>query len=300
MSLPTLTWAQSGYTSTGQTAPTDQQVLDALDTAIGSATYWEKKSAGAGYLEIGPKTGSAIPNFKALLTIDPTTGYGSNTTTGAGVFIGIAPDGGTLGSYQSATPYGSDRFSKYWRGLKTGVIESVYLIENDEMLCIVGRDDSLDNYYICIIGAIIDPLGSSAEADGRVYGITTTGQEIFQSAVWNNDNNLFAYDSANNNSHTGIFRPTSPTIFETTRKIQTHFDVSTNNFPQGLDDKLFCLPFHMVSRQNPRYMAGQFRQMYVMKDSVNRTILNDSQGVAGYCLSNNASSATDAILFANS
>jgi hypothetical protein len=128
--LPTLTWAQTTPTTiAGAGAPTPQQVLNAIETAVSGSTYWrvitsvtQDGVSGNYYLEIAPKVGSAIANFRVLLYGGtPTTGsiqyYNTGTTRDAAssdIWVSVHPDGDTLldpdpgnftGAYARATRF---------------------------------------------------------------------------------------------------------------------------------------------------------------------------------------------------
>jgi len=298
MTLPTLTWVQSAFQTTGFLAPTDAQVLTAIQTLITASTYWEVKSSGANFLEVGPKAGSAIPNFKAIICDNPTTGYGANATASNGIWCGIAPDGGTLGGYKSATPFGASRFSLYWLGLKTAVVESVYIIESDEVLMVFGYDDSASQMFNFTFGAFVEPNGAVAEADGRIYGMFVSGVSQIGGDFFANNDRWTGYSAINNQSHLGVFRPISPTIFDTGLHPETIFPSSTLLLAD-VNGKAFALPMHISTRQAPYYTAGKFRQMYVYQDKITRTVISDATGIVGYCAGANVAVAYDALLVAN-
>jgi len=302
MSLPTLTWVQSTYASTGYATPTDAQVIDALIAgAPGKLTKWRVISSSAStYIELGGPVGTNAQNNRIIIGINPTTAYLAPDTTGNAIWVGYAPEGGTgaLGTWNSATPYGADiRFTGYTRCAATALAESFYFIESEEILFTIFRDDSLDRFYGCIIGAIIDPLTGDSEADGRIYGIFNTSSTYMTTIFWNNlssANAFMCHGGTAGNNHAYIFRPYSPTVVD---PIVPHsaFLIDTNllfNFNNG-NEMLVARTY--ATNQAPRYGVGCLRQMYISQDRQNRT-----PTTAGPVFSATTAGASDAILFGNS
>jgi len=257
------------------------------------------KSSGAVFVEIGPKAGSAIPNFRAVICDNPTTGYGSFAASAAGIWVGIAPDGGTLGSYKSATPYGANRFSAYWLGMKTGVIENVWIVESDEILLIIGYDSSLNQTFHIEFGAIFDSCGLRAEPSGRTYGMIVGGTANMSTSFLSSTGSSYSFTATNNSYHAGCFRPDSPTIFSDTLRMDAVTTGSTSaNF--DADGKMFATPLSYTSRVAPYYCAGKLRQRYAYKNALSRQVVSTVSGVYGYCLSASTAAVNDALLFGNS
>lgn len=301
MPLPTLTYHMSTVVSTGYLAPTDAQVLAAINSLItAQSTYWEIKSSGVNYLEIGPKTGcfTAKPNFRAIVCDNPTTGYGSYAVSASGIWIGFAPEGGTLGSYQSATPYGANRFSLYWIGLKTAVVESLWFYETDETLCIVGYDDSAAATYCFEFGAMFDGNGLRTESDGRIYGMTATGTTAISTDFVASNSYLYGYSASNNQPHTGCFRPYSPTVFDGVNRLETP-TLSATSVTWDIDGNQLCGIMNYSTRAVPYYCIGKLRQKYFYKDMRARQTISTVAGVVGYTLSAQTAADYDAMLFAN-
>ena len=308
MALPILTWNQTTPVSTGSLTPTDQQVVDAANTAITASTYWRILSSAAGYIEIAPKVGSAIANFRAILATNPGAGTSlTPDTIGAAIWIGIAPprvsDGAapTLGTWNTSTPYGADRWAGYWRTATTALVENVYLIESDEILAIIFTDDSATVVYACVIGAIFIPPNlnaNSAESDGRIYGIITSGSGGLGGSLWGGSTNFMGHDSAANGPHIGIFKPTAPATFQSIARCST--TINTTKYT-GLDNSLNHLPLYYQQTGGAQYYIGKLRQIYVTQDFSNRTVLTNSAAtVKGYTLSQSINPGTaDTISFMN-
>lgn len=281
MVLPSLSWKQSAFFSTGSTSPTNQQVVDCIDTIMSSSTYWETKSKSTDYIEVGPKAGSAIPNFRAIISGDPgASAVQSPDTSAAGIWVGIAPNGGTLGTWNSATPYGANRFSKYWKACANAVTETIYIVESSEVLAVVFKDDSVANKYFCtIFGAILTPPDAgSAEQDGRIYGIITSGSSNIITEFLNNDSEFTGHTNANGGDHIGIFNPISTSIWETIERATSTFLVDNGSSRVSLGGSYVTFPIFYHCDSGTDYFAGMLRQIRVGGMLSNRQILQDGQG----------------------
>jgi hypothetical protein len=299
--LPTLTFAQGAYVSTGSLTPTTQQVIDAISTAIASATYWEEVSKTANYIEISPKSGSAVTDIKILIAGAPGTSADLVPDTSvAGIWCGIAPDGGTLGTWNTATPYSGARWAGYWSCAPDALIESVYILESDETIYIGFRDDSLDNMYGVYLGALWEGLDAgSTEADDRIYGMITGGNTPIHDAFWGNTGEMFTHNTANKAPHTGLFRPSVPATWDTAERVMGGTIVAGTTMIT-LGGTLVNLPVHHQVEDSPQYFVGRLRQVYLTKDSTNRTVLADGvPATQGYVVSGDNITAVDAALFGN-
>lgn len=299
MPLPLLTWSQTAYTTTGYTAPTDAQVIQALNTASATLTKWRKISADTqtwNYIEFGGPIGSALENARVLVSVDPgASAVLTPDSSTAAIWIGYAPDGGTLGTWNSATPYGANRFTKYWRCCATAVTESVYFIESDEVLGVIFRDDSADTHYGALAGAIINPGAGDAEANGRVHGLTTGGGTALSATFLVSNNAFIGHGGSVNNAHTGVFRPWSPSTFDAALRLGT-YSITNSTEPMQYNSGLeTAVPLFFTSNQTPRYFIGSLRQMYGSKERVNRSLV---PGV-GFVLSRSTLTENDALLFSN-
>lgn len=299
MPLPILTWSQTAYTSTGFTAPTEAQVIQAINTATSTLTLWRKISVDSTnwtYIELGGKVGSPVENFRILIGGAPGAGAVLSPDASANaVWVGIAPDGGTLGTWNSATPYGANRFSKYWRCCATAVAESLYFLESDEAFGLFFRDDSTDNYYGFITGAIFNPGSGDSEASGRVYGLITSSSTAISASFWSSTTAFLNFSASNGLSHVGVFRPSQPATFENVFRssIPVMDATASCTFNSGLET---AFPVFYHSYQSPRYFVGALRQMLISKDRSTRESL---PGVGLVFSSSSSPSTSDTILFSN-
>ncbi len=299
--LPKLTWAQGDYVLTGSQTPSTQQVVDAIDTALSSATYWEKVSKTSDYIEISPKSGSAIADFKAIISGAPGTSADLSPDTSVnGIWCGIAPDGGTLGTWNTATPYGASRWSMYWACAPNALIESVYILESDESIYIGFRDDSNDNLYGVFIGALWEGLDAACvEGDDRIYGMITSGNTQIINDYLNNGNEFFSHSPSNKAPHAGLFRPNNTSSWATAER-QGRSLIDTKGHLTTISGTLINLPIYHQVEASPQFFVGRLRQVYVTKQGTNRTVLADGvPATKGYLVTGDNVTAYDAVLFAN-
>lgn len=309
MGQTTLTYTQGSSYATPSTTPTDQQGVDTVNTAISAATHWRGVSSGAGYLLIGGKVGGPMENFRALITINPTAGYMSPDTTGSAIYVMIAPPSAvtraapTLGTYNSSTPFGSDRVIGYWRCCATGVAESVWIEETADTLDIYFKDDSTGAVYGCGFGAIItspaDQTGNCVEVDGKIYGLYTSGSTNIFTAFWASSSQFLTHNGSAGQAHFAIFKPSSPTTVQTVTRCMPTIDTTTT---VDLNGKLNHLPIYIYNASAPAYLIGKLRQRGAVQDYACRTVLTDSNTstVKAYCVSqSNSPSTADTLSFTN-
>ena len=298
MPLPTLTWSQTGYQSTGYLAPTDAQVIDAIiANAASMLTSWRVISSSAStYIELGAPTGSPVENMRIIIAVNPGASADLVPDTAANaIWYGFAPDGGTLGTWNSATPYGADRFSLYWRCAATGLAESFYFIESNEALAIVFRDDSTDNFYCGLAGAIFNPLDFDAEADGRLYGMLTTSSRPINVSNWNSHTEFMSFQNSAGYAHAGCFNPLTPTQWLRLNRVDGNYGVGPSTYKSG-NSKEIKLPPVYQDAFSPWANIGVARQLYKISDRINRTEITGE----GLVLSSTTSGTSDAVLFGNS
>ncbi len=288
MALPTLTWGQTDYTMTGFTAPTDAQVIAAVNTAAANLTKWTKTASTADYVELQSPSVDGHKQ-KIIISVNPAdNSYCLGDSQSTGIWMGLAPDAGTLGTWNSATPYGSDRWTKYVKCCETAKAESLYFVETDESLGIFFRDDSADDNWGFIAGAVIDPGANQAEADGRIYGIFTSGKRVISDTWWNQATGEFlGTNGSTNYSHAYAFRPALPTTLDALARLNTTAsNTNLTSFQDG-NGKENVLPVFWASNQNPWYFLGSMRQMYYGKESATRAVLSNGIVVASNSLGTN-------------
>lgn len=297
MSLTQLTWSFTAFASIGQTAPTDAQVINALIANASSLlTTWRVISSLADtYIEFGGPIGSVQEDMRVIVSVNP----GANAdlapdTQSAGIWYTFAPDGGTLGTWNSATPYGSDRCPLYWKLCATAKAESFYFMECEEGLGIYFRDDSTDDLYGGKVGAIFDPLDFHSEADGRLYGMITNGNRVIHSEFWNSSTEFMAHSNSNGYAHVGCFNPQSPTQWIRLNRVDGKQITNTNTLKGANNKELRIVPVYQ-NYASPFQCIGIARDMYRICDRQNRTTITD----VGVTFGASSTLYQDTILYTN-
>lgn len=233
MALTALTWKRLP-TQTPVTGLVSD-VLDAVYTALGSATYYD----GAGRT---PGSGSAwtVSRFQnvglteAVYATPPTgtlnqriifagrTASGAGTmaapdTSAAGVLqVSVNKNSGAFNDWTAANPFTSGQFFGYWRLVACAAVtvQKVNVYESAEAV-IVACETATGTVYACILGAYLDPGTSDvadAEVDGRTYGVCTQGTVAnVPNSFWTTGAFL-SYSATANSYHAGIFTPGAGTI----------------------------------------------------------------------------------------
>ena len=305
--LTQLTWVQSAYyEANGGNPGSLQQDLDALKAAIDNSTHWETKSRAAGYLEIGPKAGSGTPNLRALFTGHPsssTFGWLHGTLSSRiPIYVAITPDGGTLGAWDSAEPWGQGvRWSGYYSVAVTNAGEAgrpkdVYIIESSESLMVAFRCEDLlngrEHHKVVILGAIFEPQIGKAEADGRIYGLITNGAAAGLNSDFINSSSLFMTSNGDNDAEKVMcFDPSTPAnkkILMKNARIQQTWSGAVNMMTQ--DDKKWTMPLLYsictLAGQAAETVRGigSLRQIYAVPSKWNnRFVFVENENDVGYC-----------------
>lgn len=298
MSLPVLTWTQTASQSTGYLAPTDAQVINAIiANASGMFASWRVMSSLADtYIELGGPIGSPYESARIIICVNP--GAGTTLAPDAqqnAIWIGLAPDGGTLGTWNTATPYGAARWMGYTMCAETAKMESFNFKESEEALAIFFRDDSFDNMYGAILGAIFDPLDFDAEADGRLNGIITGSKRIISETFWNSSSEFMSHSISGNYAHVYYFNPVSPTQRLTAKTASGLANVGTSTFKSANGKEVKVTPVYQRT-SSPFECIGTLRQIYMISDRLDREVITGE----GVVFATDSVSPRDAILFGNS
>jgi hypothetical protein len=274
--------------------PTDaQSVLDTLALSVGDATGWEVKSSAAGYLEIGPTAGSAIPNFRILIAFGINSAQRQEphdaTAVNAGeLWMGIAPDGGTLGDpFGASDPYGVARWSLYWRcsGLITAGADAdnVFCLVSDEVFSFWLNEAAPEDWYGGLAGAYIDPPTDSdgeGGTPGRVYGMLSTGRTLISNTFWSGGNDFMNSAGGGTSNTLGCFRPSRPTkwtILDRTTEGTANADTEggTRISMPVLVYQAGATTVGSPGATNPTNAVGILRQIRKTSDNKMRVIVQD-------------------------
>lgn len=308
---PTLTWQQ-----TQKRAPVDptvvQDVLDALALAVGDSTEWEVVSSAANELEIRPVTGSPVTAMRVLFATavnsaqvpDP-----HDTAVGGVLYMGLAPDGGTLGDAHGAgNPYGAARWSGYWKisGVITGAdpCDWLHTISSKEVFSVWLQESTPEDWRGGIVGCIIDPP-TDADGEGtpgRVYGMLVSGTDLISNGFWNQSNEFVnSSGSGQLDAAAGCFRPNQPNIWARVEVEATSLGLAAPRH-QTEGGTRVTWPVPMNLRDSPHNHIGVLRQMRKAQDGKMRGIVQDSgepPADYSYHVTGDSTADTDCLSFDN-
>ena len=315
---PTLTWSMTALRVPA--SPTvAQSVLDTLALSVGDATGWEVKSSAAGYLEIGPTAGSAIPNFRILIAFGINSAQRQEphdaTAVDAGEFwMGVAPDGGTLGDpLGPGDPYGAARWSLYWRcsGLITGGadVDNVFCLVSGEVFSFWLNEAAPEDWYGGIAGAFIDPptdADGEGGVPGRIFGMSTTGRTLIGSGFWNSASDLLNSGTNGTAVATGCFRPSNPSRWTLLNRSTAAGEVSPKGDTEGGTRITMPVLLYQTGQtsvgtpggSNPTNAVGVLRQIRKTTDNKMRVIVQDGAAASkSFIVAGSTSANGDAASF---
>ena len=278
---PALTWEMTNLRNPA-TPTSPQDVLDTLALSVGDSTTWTVHSSAAGYIELAPAGGSATPNLRVLIA------FGVNAAQIAAphnlaadtIYVGIAPDGGTLGNpLGAANPYGVARWSGYWKcsaSIPVIPISSCFVLCADEVVSIWFYDGASDGWRGAITGAFIDPPADSdgEGTPGRVYGMAVSGSDVLNQTFWQTATAFLSSASSSSGPVTGCFHPPTPTVWQKLDRMQL-----TSANPPRLETaggSRMSFPWFSFQESAPNNLLGVYRQMRISTDSRMRTVIQDS------------------------
>jgi hypothetical protein len=319
---PALTWQMTNLRTVVDPFAV-QDVIDAIALAIGDSTTWEVKTTAAGMLEIGP-VGGATPNTRLIIAAGINAAQRQVPHNGLAVdanelWIGIAPEGGTVGitgGWGPATatdPY-TTRWSLFWRfspTINTNQINQVFCLTSDEVFsCWMYKGTTADDWWGAGGGAIIDPP-TDADGEGtpgRVHGTFVSGRDIISSTFWQNLSDFLNSGTGNIDPVVGCFRPA----------LTTRWTILDRATPSGLArprctteiGTSMATPVLMYQAAvtttgssggvNPTNAMGVLRQIRKTEDGIMRGAIMDSAGaIQSYIVSGSSFSLLDAASFDN-
>jgi len=279
-----LTWKQ-----TQKRAPVDptlvQDVLDALALAVADTDDWEVVSSAANEMEIRPKVASPVTAMRVLFA----TGVNNaqvpdphDQNVDGVLYMGIAPDGGTLGDAHGAgNPYGEARWSGYWKitGIITGAdpCDWLHTVSSKEVFSVWFQESSPEDWRGGVAGCIVDPpLDADGEGTpGRVYGMLVTGTDAIATSFWGGSNDFI---NGNGNGRTdpcgGVFRPNQPTTWARIERESIGSGLAApRHETEGGTRVTWPVPVNL--RDSPHNHVGVLRQMRQAQDGKMRGIVQD-------------------------
>jgi len=304
---PTLTW-QQGTNQAPATATDPQSVLDALAAAVAASTTWQVVSSAAGYLEIGP-VGGAISACRVLVAfgVDVAQIVSPHNLVAGVLYMGIAPDGGTLGApLGSGAPYGVARWSGYWKCSGDidggGDVNNVYCLTSAEIFSCWFNEAATDDWWGGVAGAIIDPpTDSDGEGTpGRVYGMMTSGTDVISVNFWTGVSDFCNSGIGNLDPQIGVFRPAVPATFIKLDRGDNSAGLASPRSETEGGTRITMPQLYYGVGPAPINAVGILRQMRKAQDGRMRRIVQDSgANDLSFQVSGASSTDGDALSFDN-
>jgi len=217
------------------------------------------------------------------------------------LYMGTAKNSGTYTSWNNATtPFSVGDFTGLGLMTSTTSLYSiVYMWECEEAVIVQVVNTTTGNVSGGAAGAYIDPLSANvanAETDGRLYGVAVTGSSNYMGATWLSTVSptlapLFYNANSATDQHSVTFTPGAGTVVASSRF--GNFAPS-NQFTSRNGD----LPQIPMQAWNLTQYIGQFRQMFITRDSITGTAWQAGSNPKGYLLGASPINSTDALLLA--
>ena len=189
-------------------------------TVAGSAQAWSVGATEGTPVEAvclhAPSSGVARVLFagyngaKTPTMLTPDTAWLANAP-----WIQVGSNGGALATWDGATPLGAApvRNTSFWKAGPTlgGAAGKCMLFQSEETVALAWLNGT--NYGLVFAGAIVDPCGhSTAESNGRLYGMITAGNASLFTDFWSNGNSFGEHGTSNGNPHGCLMTPGASSI----------------------------------------------------------------------------------------
>jgi len=225
----------------------------------------------------------------------------SDSRTANLLYIGIAKNSGVYTSWNNATtPFSVGDFTGLGAITAAASLYSIaYMWECEEAVIVQFVNTALGTTSNAAAGAYIDPLSANtanAETDGRLYGVSCTGSTNYMAAAWLGSTvaasaPLFYNANTAGDQHSVTFTPGAGTLVASNR-----FGSLTpgNQFTSRNGD----LPQIPMQAWTLTQYLGQFRQMFITRDSIAGTAWQAGLNPKGYLLAASPTASSDALLLA--
>jgi hypothetical protein len=311
MALPALNWRRLAPVTLA--ANDVNAALDAIYTAgtavtyadgsarvpgTGSAWTWNRDTTNV--LQPGATTAAyASPPLATALTqrvifagstAAPTAMpvYQTDTRAAGIVYASSVKNAGAYSDWNSATPFTTGDCLGFARSAVTQVtaaFTTLNLWESQEAIAVqYSRVAPNVNTSITVVGAFVDPgATANGESDGRLYGLTTSGNNNYVSATfWGSSTDaLFWEISVANQNHFGLFSPGSASV-TTYRRFGT-YTPSATLLSLGGEVPLVPICVTNVLGTTPAVL----RQMFLTRDILSNLTLQNAGVPEGYTLGAN-------------
>jgi len=213
---------------------------------------------------------------------------------------------GTIGDWESATPYSGGTLSGYWsawRATTALTFDSIRVYESEEAIAITGH--STTTGCLIMAGALFDPEstdGSAAESDGRLYGMHCSGLNVVIHATgWSgqgsggvNIQSILGHGTGVGSNHTGRFNPGAST-WATGSRYALRDGMATERLTNGTS--IIAMPITTP-------LGGQtvrVREAFIAPDAINGQVLYEevtpgTKVERGYIISTSVAAPFDAML----
>lgn len=317
MSLTPQQWKKLPVQTLGATTlPT---ILDAIYTALTSATYYDAsaRTAGAGsawtfsrYQNAGtteavygtpPTDAIAHRAIFAGVNAARTPLMASPDTWLANcLMVSVAKNAGAFASWDHASaPFTSGQFFGYWRVYAGTTAAKVHVYESQECLAVFVEETG-GSVYGALAGALWDPESSDttndSESDGRLYGVVTSGSGSAVSATFNTTASAFLGHSVTiGNAHAGIFQPGSSSILSALRWCLP--DVSTTTSSYSRAGRFYRVPWlYRLNQSAPNdRMIGRLREACLFRDGKLGNVHSESGADKAYLVGGSTTADQDCV-----
>jgi hypothetical protein len=323
---PALTWQMTNLRSPA-TENVTQDVMDAIALAVGDSTTWRVVTSGAGFLELGPVVNSPTTddyvNFRVIIAfgIDAAQRqepHDSTAVNAGELWMGIAPEGGSVGiigagPLTAADPY-SVRWSLYWRISDiitgNGVVNQLFCLTSDEIFSVWLNDMEDVDWWGGLCGAMIDPP-TDADGEGtpgRVYGMAVTGRTVLSGGFWSEGSGFLNSHTTGTGNVIGCFRPALTTRWTVLDRSLIAGQAGPRATTEG--GTRLSIPMEVWQAGittigssggvNPLNCIGILRQIRWTQDGVMREIVEENTGGdQSYYVSAHSTTNNDAASFDN-
>ncbi len=315
MSLPTLTYKYIGKFNSP--AVTVSGTMAALSNAFASTTYSDGSSrvTGSGVAwtpTVQLAAGTGVTLAVALTPVTSTLGHkivyagggtGAPTMispdayTTARTIFGLCKNAGNFGSWTDANPFATGQFSGY-TGFCTA-LNAIHAYESQDTVVVIG-ENSVGSVFITMAGAILDPESSNAstaESDGKIYGLLTTGYSAAGAtphAYTNIANNSFFRNVGTAGTAHAYYMNFGANTTTALSRFNVAFGTpSSVNTLKNLSSEFVRLPIYLESASN--IFIGRVRETLMFSSGLCATKLTVSGVTTGFLVGGSTVTALECI-----
>lgn len=296
----------SGTLSAVTTALQRTTYADGSARTPGSSCAWTVETILNGAQIIGTILSPPISTlgFKMILAGGSATGtptmLSPDVYSSSRVQVGMVKNAGTYVSWSNANPWNSGSFSSYYGGVTPTSVSQVHVYESQETIWIIPETTAQTQYFIAG-GAIIDPESSNAstaESDGRIYGmmitgylgVGTVGHQL--SAIGNQTISFHA--AAAGNAHSIVFIPNASSTATIERQNVNYNALNASSMKNNANE--FVRQQIFMEADGGGRFYGRLREVLTFPNALSNTKFLLSSVTNGYLLAASTSTAGQALL----